>query len=226
MKTIMRINRFVASASGLSRRASDAAVAAGRVIINGQTAHIGDTVPDNAPAAVTLDSRPLTLPTAFRLIAFHKPVGYVSSRTQQGSDPTLYSLLPKAFHSLRIVGRLDRDSSGLILLSDDGDFVHRHTHPSFDKIKIYDITTSRDLTPADRRRLETGVMLTDGPSRLTVVRAQGREVRVSLREGRNRQIRRTFGALGYETLRLHRQQIGPYELGDLPEGAWREILFS
>lgn len=218
----MRINRFVALASGLSRRGADAAIAAGRVCIDGRPAVVGDNA--EADQTVTLDGQPVQLPTGFRLVALNKPAGYVSSRARQGDDPTLYQLLPKQFRNLRIAGRLDRDSSGLILLTDDGDFIYRHTHPSFGKLKVYDVTLSHDLKPADRDKLGAGVMLTDGPSQLTVLQANGPEVRVSLGEGRNRQVRRTFGALGYDTVRLHRLSIGPYALGDLPEGAWKEIM--
>lgn len=217
----MRINRFIAMATGLSRRAADAAVAAGRVGIDGRPAVLGDIA--ETGNVVTLDNKPVTLPDGFRLVMLNKPVGYVSSRTRQGSDPTLYQLLPRPMRALRIAGRLDRDSSGLILLTDDGDFIYRHTHPSFNKLKVYDVTLSHDLSLQDRDRLSAGVILTDGPSRLQVVRANGPEVRVSLCEGRNRQVRRTFGALGYDTVGLHRTSIGPYELGDLPEGAWKQI---
>jgi 23S rRNA pseudouridine2605 synthase len=85
------------------------------------------------------------------------------------------------------------------------------------------VTLSHDLSSADRDRLQAGVQLSDGPSRLTVMKTHGPEARVSLSEGRNRQVRRTFGALGYSVVRLHRIQIGSYPLGDLPEGAWQEI---
>lgn len=220
----MRVNRFVALASGLSRRGADLAVTAGRVKVNGQIAVIGQAV---APQdVVELDGQAIALPSQHQLVMLHKPAGYVSSRMRQGQDPTLYSLLPRQFRRLRIVGRLDRDSSGLILLTDDGDFIYRHTHPSFGKIKVYQVTLSHDLVAADRDKLQAGVMLTDGPSKLHVESAKGPEVRVSLHEGRNRQVRRTFGALGYDTLHLQRLQMGNYTLGDLPEGAWQEIPFS
>lgn len=217
----MRINRYIAIATGMSRRAADTAVAEGRAQLDGRLAVLGDDVSD--AGQVTLDNQPLTLPIGSQLVILNKPVGYVSSRLKQGSDPTLYNLVPKQFRRLRIAGRLDRDSSGLILLTDDGDFIYRHTHPSFGKIKVYDLTLSHDLSATDREKLPLGIPLADGPSKIKVVTAHGPEVTVSLGEGRNRQIRRTFGALGYEVVRLHRQSIGPYELGELPEGTWRQI---
>jgi len=216
-----RINQFVAAASGLSRRAADTAIAAGRVQLGGHTAKLGELVEPGTP--VSLDGQPLTPPRAHQYVLLHKPTGYVSSRARQGQDPTLYELLPAEQRNLRIAGRLDRDSSGLILLSDDGPFINRYTHPSFGKTKLYELTLDRALTPAARRRLESGVELTDGPSRLRVISLNGRDLTVALSEGRNRQIRRTLGALGYGIERLHRTTIGPYELGDLPSGNWREV---
>jgi 23S rRNA pseudouridine2605 synthase len=217
----VRINQFVAGATGLSRRAADTAITAGRVIVDGKVAKLGQTVTDSA--SVTLDGQPITLTTTHTYIMLNKPAGYVASRVRQGDDPTLYDLLPPDYRKLRTVGRLDRDSSGLILLTDDGAFIQTHTHPSFEKEKVYELTLTHPLTPADRQWLEAGVKLTDGPSRLKVTAATGQEVTVSLSEGRNRQIRRTLGALGYTITRLHRTHMGRYSLGDLPSGNWKAI---
>jgi 23S rRNA pseudouridine2605 synthase len=214
----IRINQFVASATGLSRRAADAAIAEGRITLAGRRATLGETLARDAE--VLMDGRPLTPATTHTYIMFNKPAGYVSSRVRQGPSPTLYDLLPAEYHTLRTVGRLDRDSNGLILLSDDGDFIHRLTHPSFAKTKVYELTLARSLSPADQRKLGQGVELTDGPSLVQVDKTRGREVTVSLSEGRNRQLRRTFGALGYTVEQLKRIQMGPYRLGDLPSGAW------
>jgi len=217
----MRINQFVARSSNLSRRHADAAIAAGRVTVNGHPAILGDTISDDD--RVELDGQPLALVPVHTYLALHKPTGYVTSRRRQGSDPTIYELLPASAQRLRPAGRLDRDSSGLVLLSDDGDFIHRYTHPSFDKRKIYELTLSRSLEPADHKRLQTGVTLSDGPSRVTIERHRGPHVTVSLTEGRNRQLRRTFGALGYDVAALHRTHIGPYSIGKLKSGACHEV---
>lgn len=217
----MRINQYIAAASHLSRRAADTAIAQRRVRLNGQIASLGQTVPTGA--RIELDGRVLTPTANYTYLMLHKPTGYISSRTQQGNTPTLYSLLPNEHHRLRIAGRLDQDSSGLILLSDDGAFIQRQTHPSFGKLKRYELTLSHPLTAADRQSLEAGVRLTDGLSRLTVTKAQGKNVTVTLGEGRNRQLRRTFGALGYGIERLHRTELGPYKLGDLAPGGWQVV---
>jgi 23S rRNA pseudouridine2605 synthase len=108
-------------------------------------------------------------------------------------------------------------------LSDDGDFIHRLTHPSFGKEKTYELTLARPLAAADADKLEAGVSLNDGPSRLKVLSRKQDHVCISLSEGRNRQLRRTFGALGYTVQELHRTAVGPYRLADLAEGAWREV---
>jgi len=131
--------------------------------------------------------------------------------------------MPTTNRRLRTVGRLDRDSSGLILLSDDGEFIHRLTHPSFSKDKVYELTLARALSTQDREQLGRGIKLSDGLSRVRVLSVSGRKVTVSLAEGRNRQLRRTFGAIGYTIERLHRTQVGPYRLGDLASGKWQVV---
>ena len=217
----MRINQYVAAASDLSRRGADLAVAAGRVALAGQPAKAGQQV---APGeVVTLDGRPLQPPTKHTYVTLHKPAGYVSSHAHQGEHPTLYELLPPGWRRLRLAGRLDRESSGLVLLSSDGPFIQRLSHPSNGKQKLYELTLARSLTAADAARLEQGVGLTDGLSVVEVIKTQGRQTTVALTQGRNRQLRRTFGALGYNIERLHRISLGPYQLGELEPGAWREV---
>jgi len=217
----VRVNRFVAAASGLSRRAADLAVAGDRVRVDGEAAGVGSDVADGA--VVTLDGAVLSLPERHRYVMLNKPVGYVCSRVRQGDAPTVYELLPAEFSGLRPVGRLDRDSSGLLLLSDDGDFIFKLTHPSQDKTKIYRVKLARPLSASDIEWLESGVELEDGPSVLKVEAIAGRTVTVSLHEGRNRQLRRTFGQIDNGIIDLQRVSMGEYRLDDLPVGRWREI---
>jgi pseudouridine synthase len=217
----VRINQFVASASGLSRRAADIAIAGGRVTIGTRPAMTGESAPTDAD--IRLDGKSLLLPTSFTYLMLNKPTGYVSSRTQQGPDPTLYALLPADYRDLRITGRLDRDSSGLVILTDDGNFIHRYTHPSNGHSKTYIVLLQKPLTTSDRDRLAAGVELEDGPSFITVTARSGSRLTVTIGEGRNRQIRRTFGALGYTVESLHRTAVGGITLGRLAPGTYRQL---
>jgi len=220
----MRINKFVALATGLSRRAADQAIAEGRVRHNGHTAEPGQTV--EPTDTVTLDGQSLSAPQATTTIALHKPTGYVVSRNGQGSA-TIYDLLPPEFHTLKPVGRLDKDSSGLLLLTNDGELANQLTHPSRQKRKLYEITLNAALQPLHRQLIaERGIQLADGPSQLGLERlheGDDTQWRVIMHEGRNRQIRRTFEALGYTVIRLHRTQFGDYQLDQLPAGQYRLI---
>jgi pseudouridine synthase len=217
----MRINKFIAQATGLSRRAADQAIANGRVTINQQPPTPGADVSDSDQ--VLLDNQPLTLPKETTTILLNKPVGYVCSRAGQGSR-TIYDLLPAELHHLKPVGRLDKDSSGLLLLTNDGDLANQLTHPRYAKEKVYEINLDRPLASEDRARIEQGVKLDDGPSKLQIKNLQGRNFTVVMREGRNRQIRRTFETLDYQVNRLHRTQFGPYSLERLTAGERYHIL--
>lgn len=216
----MRLNKYLASGSELSRRSADEAIAAGRVTVNGQPAEQGMDITDTD--AVTLDGRVITPARDSTTILFHKPRGYVVSRNGQGSE-TIYDLLPADYHALNPIGRLDKDSSGLLLLTNDGQLAQELTHPSRQKVKIYHVTLDKDLQALHRQMIsDHGIMLTDGLSRLQLEREHDGDDTawvVTMREGRNRQIRRTFESLGYTVQSLHRTQFGSYLLGDLPAGA-------
>jgi 23S rRNA pseudouridine2605 synthase len=222
--TGMRINKFVASASGMSRRAADAAIEQGRVLVDGQRAQPGQDITEQH--RITLDGTPLHAPSVMQTIMLNKPEGVVVSRRGQGSR-TIYDLLPPELHALKPVGRLDKESSGLLLLTTNGDLAHNLTHPSFQKTKIYEVTLNQRLAPLHRQMIsEQGIQLEDGPSQLGLERLQesdDRQWRVIMHEGRNRQIRRTFDALGYGVTRLHRTQFGAYELGSLKPGSFIPI---
>jgi 23S rRNA pseudouridine2605 synthase len=215
----MRINQYVAHASGCSRRRADSLISEQRVRLNGAVAAIGAEV--GANDRVTLDGQALALPT-YQTIALHKPVGYVTSRRQQGSTPTIYELLPAEFHALKPVGRLDKDSSGLLLLTNDGELAQRLQHPTSGKWKRYKVELDRSLGADDRTKLTAGVTLKDGPSRLQL-EGRGKQWTVKLQEGRNRQIRRSFAALGYRVVGLHRTDFGSLGLGKLPASQWRSL---
>jgi 23S rRNA pseudouridine2605 synthase len=156
----------------------------------------------------------------------HKPRGYVVSRQGQGSD-TIYDLLPPHYRYLNPVGRLDKDSSGLLLLTNDGKLAQTLTHPSHQKRKLYEVELNKPLEPLHRQMIsDHGIQLEDGVSRLLLERRQdGDDTRwlVTMHEGRNRQIRRTFAALGYTVLTLHRTTFGDFALENLGPGKIRRV---
>ena len=223
VKNPMRLNKFIALSLGLSRRKADELIEQGQILVNGDRAVLGRQISQSD--TVLHNSRELHIQPK-KLILLHKPVGYLCSRASQGGVPTIYELLPTSLHHLKPVGRLDKDSSGLILLTNDGDFAHQMTHPSFYKIKRYLVTLDQPLQPLHRQMInDFGVQLPDGPSRLTLERQHDGDDRrwiVQMSEGRNRQIRRTFAALGYTVKKLHRTDFGNYSLGGMKRGEFQE----
>ncbi len=221
--TEIRLNKYIATNFGVSRREADNLIAAGRVAVNGKVAQLGMRA--QTGDTITVDGRNIIEQEPIYL-ALHKPVGYVCSRKQQGEAATLYDLLPKKYRTLKTVGRLDKDSSGLILLTNDGDFAFQMTHPKFAKQKQYIVELDRELEPLHQQMIaDFGIQLPDGKSQmgLTRIGESRKKWDVTISEGRNRQIRRTFDALGYKVLRLHRYKFGPYELSGLNEGDYTEV---
>lgn len=220
-----RLNKFLALHQGISRREADSLIEQGRVTLNTTPAQLGARY--NEGDVIHVDGKEVTATTNVTYIALNKPTGYVCSRRQQGDSPTIYTLLPQKYHTLKPVGRLDRNSSGIILLTNDGDFAHRMTHPRFHKQKIYLATLDHDLEPLHQQMInDYGVQLEDGPSKLTLERkseTNRTQWRITMSEGRNRQIRRTFASLGYTVTKLHRTQFGPYSLDDTQRGEYRTI---
>lgn len=219
-KIPIRLNKHLALQLGVSRREADNLISQGRVRINGDVAILGARFFEGD--TISYNNQALGADVGYRYIMLHKPIGYVCSRKDQGDAPTIYSLLPKELHNLKPVGRLDKDSSGVILLTNDGDFAFSMTHPKFSKRKLYIARLDHDLEPLHQQMIsDYGVNLDDGPSKLSLERIndENRKVwNVAMTEGRNRQIRRTFGALGYTVVSLHRVQFGNYNLDDLEAG--------
>ena len=219
-----RLNKFLALHLGISRRQADKLIEKGIVRVNDMPAVLGARIQETDE--VFVGDKPVNTQTAFVYLALHKPAGYVCSRRRQGDSPTVYELLPADYQKLKTVGRLDRDSSGLILLTNDGDFAQRMTHPSYRKIKQYDVVLDRPLEPLHQQMIsDFGVDLDDGKSQLTLERQSDdrTEWQVTMSEGRNRQIRRTFTAVGYTVIALHRTKFGDYTLGDLESGAFSVV---
>lgn len=220
-----RLNKYLAFHLGVSRRQADEIIAKKNICINGQPATLGTRVLPGDK--ITINGNPIGQRKAHKYIALNKPEGFVCSRKRQGKTPTIYELLPNNLHNLKPVGRLDANSSGLLILTDDGDLAFKLTHPKFKKTKQYIVKLNHELEPLHQQMIaDFGVQLDDGPSQLGLTRLMDdnrREWIVTMQEGRNRQIRRTFGALGYTVTGLHRTHFGAYSLGDLKPGKWIEI---
>lgn len=222
----IRLNKFLAERLGLSRREADLAIESGKVTINGQVATIGQRVSIDDNDKVCYNGELVPFSADFIYLALNKPVGYVCSRRAQGDAPTIYDLLPEKYRILKTVGRLDKDSSGLILLTNDGDFNFQMTHPKFVKTKIYKVELDRALEPLHQQEIsDFGIEIGDGISKLGLERLDDsrKHWRVTMSEGRNRQIRRTFAALGYAVTKLQRVQFGRYQLGSLKPSNFQEI---
>ena len=222
---LLRLNKHLALSLGVSRREADNLIDKKIVKINDKIAILGARFSEGDK--ITVDGKEIASHTAYQYIALNKPVGYVCSRRQQGDHPTIYELLPAQYHALKPVGRLDRDSSGIILLSNDGDFTYRMTHPSFNKVKIYNVRLEDNLAPLHQQMIsDHGITLEDGVSKLQLERMNDIDRKswiVTMHEGRNRQIRRTFGSLGYTVAKLHRTNFGNYSLGDIQPGKFKIV---
>ena len=222
---LVRLNKHLALVLGVSRREADNLIDQQKVMINNQMAKLGARF--NRGDKISINGKILDDKVDYRYIALNKPVGYVCSRRQQGDNPTIYDLLPDEYHNLKPVGRLDRHSSGIVLLTNNGDFAYQMTHPSFKKTKIYNVRLEKDLEPLHQQMIsDHGISLEDGPSKLILERMNDTDRKswiVTMSEGRNRQIRRTFGALGYTVSKLHRTNFGNYALGDIKSGEFEVV---
>jgi 23S rRNA pseudouridine2605 synthase len=223
----MRLNKFLSLTLKLSRRASDDLIASGQVKLNDQTAELGNRIEPNEDK-VEYNGQILKLEeTKYTYLILNKPEGYLSSKVSQGGAPTVYELLPEKYKdlNLNIAGRLDKDSCGLLIMTNDGSYLNELTHPSSGKTKTYLVKLNKELINEDLEKLKTGIQIGDSrPSKFKSIEVQdGKSIKVELEEGRNRQIRRTFLGLGYKVKFLQRTKLGPYKLGDIKEGETEEI---
>ncbi len=222
----MRLQKFLATAGVASRRASERIIAAGRVEVGGET--VTDPARDVTEGEVVrVDGRPVQIAEDRVVYAVHKPAGVVSTAHDPQGRPTVVEIVRSA-RRLYPVGRLDADSTGLILLTDDGDLAHRLTHPRFEVDKTYRAALAGPpITDAQIRALRAGVTLEDGPTAPARVRRLGARdenlIEVTIHEGRNRQVRRMCEAVGHPVRSLRRVAFGPLGLGELPAGVARRL---
>jgi 23S rRNA pseudouridine2605 synthase len=217
----MRLAKFLAHGGIASRRRAEKMIAAGRVTVGGEVVRDPARDVDDADE-VRVDGSPVGA-EAREVWAVNKPVGVVSTAREPGGRPAVVSLVDSKAR-LYPVGRLDADSTGLMLVTNDGELANRLTHPRYEVPKAYRVRLRRPLGEADLRRLASGVALDDGPTAPAEVRRLGeREIEIVLREGRNRQVRRMAEAVGNDVVGLQRVRFGPIELGDLSAGDARRL---
>lgn len=223
----MRLQKYLSRAGVASRREGERLIEAGRVTVDGAVVTVMGTKVVPGEQQVRVDGRSIDLRPE-RWIAIYKPAGYLTARGDDRGRRTIYSLLPQEFGDLFHVGRLDRLSEGLLLLTNAGDVAHRMLHPSFEIPRRYAVEVEGPVGGVQIGRLEAGVELEDGLARGEDVRAEsvpGRRTRIwlTMREGRKREVRRIMDALGLKVVRLVRWSFGPIELGDLRPGEHREL---
>jgi 23S rRNA pseudouridine2605 synthase len=218
----MRLNRFLAAAGVGSRRQCDELIAAGQVTINGQVCTNFSAQPGPRDY-VKVNGRLVHL-EAPATIVLHKPAGYVSTRRDMHARDTIFDLLPSKFRNLFHVGRLDAQTEGLLVLTNDGDLAQHLTHPRYKLEKEYELTLDRPWDNSLTPRLLRGLLLDGERARLSKLHVlTPTRLRVVLQQGINRQIRRMFEGVGYRVKHLVRLRIGNLRVGDLPRGHWRAL---
>ena len=221
----VRLQKVLARAGFGSRRKCDDLIAAGQVAVNGQVAVLGQRV-DPGSDVVTVDGVVISVRPGLVYYLLNKPAGVVTTASDPQGRPTVLDGLP-AVPRVFPVGRLDMDTEGVLLLTNDGDLSHRLTHPSYGVSKSYLVQLDRDPAPADLRRWREGVELSDGitaPAKASVL--EPRLLRLVVHEGRNRLVRRMCEHLGYEVQRLVRSNFGTLTAGQLKPGQWRELTIQ
>jgi len=219
-----------------SRRAADALIASGSVRVNGERPPASGLVIDPDADRITVDGKLIKPPTTHRYLMLNKPVGVITTAKDESSRTTVLDVVGaegRLGHRIFPVGRLDADSTGLLLLMDDGDLAYRLTHPRYKVAKEYEVVTAGIPTSNAVKALRAGVQLDGGmsaPAEVEVLRAttgdrdSGRaEIRIVIHEGRHRQVRRMLEAVGHQVLALKRTAFGPLRLGRLKAGGWRVL---
>lgn len=227
-----RLQKLMSRAGVASRRRAEEIIAAGRVTVNGTVASLGDSA-DPTQDAIKVDGRRIQLPSTHRYFLLHKPRGVLTTRSDPKGRPTVFDLVPaKERKGLRAVGRLDYQTEGLLLLTDDGDFAQRIAHPSYGCEKVYEAKVKGHPEQTAIDRLRKGIVLSGrrtAPTRIDFMRSSGGAAdanswwRVVLNEGRTRQIREMFQRVGHPVQKLRRVAIGGLRDPKLPRGAIRPL---
>ena len=223
----MRLQIFLSHNGVCSRREAMKVIQSGRVSVNGEIVKEPSTPIDVEKDKIVVSGKEIK-PKNYDYIIFNKPQGYVTTRHDRFVEKTIYDLLPKEFYHLVPVGRLDQDSEGLLLLTNDGQLTNRLIHPRFHVDKTYGVRMRGRLTTAEKLEVEKGLFI-DGtktsPARIHHIKSgiSHTECTITIHEGRNRQVRRMFGQVGHDVTELKRISQGPLKLGSLPTGKFRRL---
>lgn len=223
----MRLQKYLASCGVASRRAAEQMIAQGRVSVDGETVTAMGTQVEEGQR-VCVDGKEIVPESQKYYVMYHKPAGEVTTAKDPEGRATVLDAFADFPARLYPVGRLDYDSEGLLLLTNDGDLTQRMLHPSLEVEKVYLARVSNQVTEEEARRLESGVMV-DGRRtarakvKLLGVKAMYTDMLITIHEGRNRQVRKMVEQVGHQVVMLRRIRFGPLKLGDLPRGQWREL---
>jgi 23S rRNA pseudouridine2605 synthase len=224
-----RLQKILAEAGVASRREAERMIVNGRVRVNGELARELGTKADASKDAITVDGKPIRTAEKKVYLAFHKPVNVMVTRKDPEGRPTVFDYLKEIPERVNYVGRLDFDSEGLLLLTNDGELLARLTHPRYEVPKTYHVKVVGRVAKESLAKIAKGVDTGDfvsQPSQARIYKENPNNtwVEVILKEGKNREVRRIFEALGHKTMRLIRMAVGPVTLSDLPAGRWRHLL--
>lgn len=220
----IRLNKFIAEAGISSRRGADELIASGRVSINGAVSRDLGRKIDPSKVEVSIDGETINAITSKAYVALYKPRGVLSTMFDPEGRPSLEDFIDLRRERLHHVGRLDKESEGLILLTNDGDLTFRATHPSYGLDKVYIVQCEGELPQGLEKRLLAGVELEDGIARVKkFAHLSPQWIELTIHEGRYHIIRRLLEAVGLKVLRLIRTSFGPISLGETPEGRWRDL---
>ncbi len=223
MAELVRLQKFMADCGVASRRACEALIDEGRVKVNGKIVKTQGVKIDPINTKVEVDNELISARKTKTYLAFNKPAGILSTMSDPEGRPSLQDFFGSWPDRLFHVGRLDKESEGLIILTNDGQWAHESTHPSFGVEKTYLVQTEEPISRSAFQNLMEGVELEDGLAKPISVARRGAMIEVVIHEGRNQIVRRMFDALGYPVERLIRTAIGSIKLGELPPGKWRSL---
>ncbi|RAP33187.1 ribosomal large subunit pseudouridine synthase B [Candidatus Marinamargulisbacteria bacterium SCGC AG-439-L15] len=218
----MRLQKYLSQEGICSRREGERYIEKGWVFVNGELATLGQSI-DPSTDTITLSKEVQNTKDQFQSILFHKPRGIVTNCPQKGEEE-IRDLLPKPLKHLNAIGRLDKDSEGLILLTDDGQFSKSFLAAEIPHERVYEVWLNSAINAIQIQKLETGIPLFGTRTKpLHITKISDTHIQMTMREGKNRQIRRMIQKIGLQVIRLKRLSFGPYSLGDLKEGQYSRL---